>query len=122
MIRTETVRQRIERITAAQMAEQQARLDEQRARLARARQVADERAAKRAQVAAQMAALDAELEALRIDPAATNRRSYRAWLDGPEHAEIQAAYTRLTPDPVDVTRRRRYDLYMAATAAERRTA
>lgn len=122
MIRAETMRQRIERITAAQAAEDQARLDEQRARVARARQVADERAAKRAEVEAQMAALDAELEALRTDPGATNRRSVRAWMDGPEREDIQAAYDRLPPDPPDVTRRRRYDLYMAATAAERRTA
>lgn len=122
MIRAETVRQRIERITAAQMAEQQARLDEQRARLARARQVADERAAKRAEIQAEMAALDAELEALRTDPGAANRRSVRAWLDSPEREDIQAAFDRLTPDPPDVTRRRRYGLYIAATAAERRTA
>ena len=121
MIRAETVRQRIERITAAQMAEQQARLDEQRARLARARQIADERAAKRAEIQAEMAALDAELEALRTDPAATNRRSYRAWLDGPEHAEIRAAFARATPDLPSVTERRRCELN-AAIAAERRTA
>ena len=122
VIRAETVRQRIERETAAQAAEDQARLEEQRARIALARKVADERAAKRAEVRAQMAALDAELEALRTDPGAANRRSVRAWLDSPEREDIQAAFDRLTPDPPDVTRRRRYDLYMAATAAERRTA
>ena len=118
MIRAETMRQRIERETAAQAAEDQARLEDRRARIALARKIADERA----EVRARMAALDAELEALRTDPGAANRRSVRAWLDSPEREDIQAAFDRLTPDPPDVTRRRRYDLYIAATAAERRTA
>ena len=61
------------------------------------------------------------LEELGNDPAFVSRARFRAWLDGPEHAEIQAAFERLTPDPPSVTARRRHEL-IAATTAERRTA
>lgn len=98
-----------------------ARLAEAQARLAWERQIAAERQARREKRQAELDRLCAEIDALREDPAAMRRRRFQAWRDGPEHAEIRAAFARATPDLPSVTERRRYELN-AAIAAERRTA
>lgn len=121
MIRQETVGQRRDRLARERVQREIEAAELERQKMLRAAEILAARERRRLDLMAEQERISVALEELGNDPAFVSRARFRVWLDGPEHAEIQAAFERLTPDPPSVTARRRHEL-IAATTAERRTA